>query len=125
MKQSTDETQTPVGSSDLLGTPLYQRALSETTAEHRELMRQVWTPTPWMLDVMTEGREAEMWHWCYQLLGPESSPIHGKEGNWHRANVTMRGMTWWGFKTEAMMRRFQSEFEVPNAPGELPGAEQK
>ncbi len=75
-----------------------------------ELMKEVWGPTPWMIVVVTTGREQEIQHWCYQNFGPESSPIHRREGSWHRANVTMHGRTWYGFKTEELMKRFQARF---------------
>lgn len=94
------------------GTELYQRMLGEDyrNPDIAALMLKVWTPTPFMIDVTTEGREQEMWHWCYSLFGRESSPIHGQEGGWHRANVTLRGKTWYGFRTEALMKRFQAVF---------------
>ena len=104
-------------SKDLLGegTALYQRAQNECLPEHRELMVKVWSPTPWMLDVVTEGREDEIWQWCYRHFGNESSPIHGKDGTWHRANVTMDGRTWFGFKSKMMLELFEAHFPSPNA----------
>jgi hypothetical protein len=92
------------------GTELYRRSMAQYTPELSDLMLKVWSPTPWMVDVITDGREQEIWQWCYRAFGPESSPIHGKVGNWHRANVTIHGKTWFGFKTEAMMQRFQEQF---------------
>jgi hypothetical protein len=110
-------------SKDLLGdgNALYQRACNECLPEHRELMVEVWSPTPWMLDVNVgsgEDRRREIRHWCNRNLGHESSPIHGHEGDWHEGNVTMHGRTWYGFKTEAMMKRFEAQFPSPNDQGQ-------
>ena len=114
-----------VHSKDLLGdcTELYQRALRECAPEHRDLMEEVWSPTPWMMDVNVgsgEDRRREIRHWCNRNLGPESSPIHGKEGDWHEGNVTMHGRTWYGFKSAAMMKRFDAQFHSPNEKAEPP-----
>lgn len=114
------ETVTPrlIGSSAWLGvgSELYRRALTECLPEHQELMAEVWSPTPWMLDVNVGGEERrrEIRNWCNRNLGPESSPIHGNEGDWHEGNVTMHGRTWYGFKTEAMAKRFEAQFNSPN-----------
>lgn len=86
-------------SKDLLGdcTELYQRAINECLPEHKELMVQVWSPTPWMLDVSVgsaEERRREIRNWCNRNLGTESSPIHGNDGNWHEGGVTNQGKTW-------------------------------
>ena len=103
------------------GTELYRRTMTQDygDSERAALMEKVWTPTPWMIDVVTEGREQEIWHWCYHTFGPESSPIHKKVGNWRRSCVTMRGRTWFGFKTKALMERFEAEFPSPNVGSRL------
>jgi len=99
-------TETPIG------TELYERAITDCRPEHRELMVEVWSPTPWMIDVVTKDREQALWHWCYRNFGPESSPIHHNQGNWMRGNVTISGKTWFGFSTEKLMRRFEAHLET-------------
>ena len=110
------DAQSGLSASPLLGcgNRLYHRSLIECKPEHRELMAEVWSPTPWMLDVVTEGREDEIWQWCYRHFGSESSPIHKKEGTWHRGSVTMRGRTWFGFKSKMMLELFEAHFPQPN-----------
>lgn len=107
------------------GTELYRRMLGEDYRDPKisALMLEVWSPTPWMLDVMTAGREQEMWLWCYHNFGGESSPIHGHEGGWHLANVTLHGKTWFGFRTEAMMKRFQEKFPTTEMAAPLANTE--
>lgn len=98
------------------GTELFRRTMVADYGceEMSSLMARVWTPTPWMIDVLTDGREQEIWNFCYRNFGPECSPIHKKEGDWHRASVTMHGRTWIGFKTEAMMKQFEKQFPSPS-----------
>jgi hypothetical protein len=118
-----------IRSTDLLGdgTDLYRKTMSEDYGDPKllELQRKVWSPTPWMIDVYEgDGRdkEREIRNWCLRNLGTESSPIHDRdigevyahERVWHRGNVTMHGWTWYGFKTEAMMKRFQEAWPSPN-----------
>lgn len=75
-----------------------------------EILEKVWTPTPWMVNVEDKDREIEINNWCNRNLGRESSPIHNKNGLWHKGNVTMYGKTWYGFATEEIMGRFVEEF---------------
>ena len=118
-----NSTETPdradIGSSDLLGSALFARAMKhadeDEDRERGELMRKVWEPTPWMLDVFdggpgVDGRELEIRNWCNRHFGRESSPIHGHAGLWHRGNVTIHGRTWYGFATKEMMERFADAF---------------
>ena len=90
------------------GTDLYHRTMAADYGdpERNELMKSEWTPTPWMIDVQVDDNRDEIRHWCYQNLGRESSPMHGHEGAWKQASVTLLGSSWFGFKTEAMMERF-------------------
>lgn len=102
----------------MIGTALFQRtiAFNYGDAERGQIMREVWTPTPWMLDVYVGdlyGREDEILRWCRHALGPESSPIHGRAGSWHRGSATIFGWTWFGFADETTMRRFQERWPTP------------
>ena len=96
------------------GNDLYRRAIKECRVEHQELMTEIWSPTPWMLDVLTTDREQEIIRWCNQHFGNESSPINEKEGTWHRGSVTMDGWTWFGFKSKMMLELFEAHFHSPN-----------
>ena len=78
--------------------------------ERNELMKSEWAPTPWMIDVQVGGMREAMRSWCYHNLGHESSPMHEHEGNWKQASVTMHEKSWFGFKTQTMMRRFENRF---------------
>lgn len=96
------------------GSALYQRAMAFYDANDRDpaLQHKVWDPTPWMLDVYTGAyvNEREIWLWCAEHLGEESSPIHGKAGTWHRGGATVYGWSWFGFDTEERMRKFQAKW---------------
>lgn len=96
------------------GTPLFRKTMAEADADsdrnRGELMRMVWEPTPWMVDVFDDGREREIRIWCNHHIGPESSPIHRQTGLWHRGNVTMFGFTWYGFATANLMTKFLATF---------------
>jgi hypothetical protein len=87
-------------------------------------MRKVWTPTPWMVEAYTgrcdDVREHNMIHWCHDTFGPESSPIHGRSGDWMRGSVTINGWTWFGFATEALMRQFVGAWPQPDSIGAAP-----
>ncbi|WP_338826752.1 hypothetical protein [Bradyrhizobium sp. 27S5] len=103
----------------MIGTALYQRtmAFDYGTVDRGEIMREVWTPTPWMLEAYTgnyrDGREDEIMRWCYDELGDMSSPIHGRAGTWHRGSATIHGWTWFGFADEATMQRFAARWPAP------------
>jgi hypothetical protein len=76
-----------------------------------------------MIDVFTSNREDEIKHWCQRMFGDESSPMHGWAGAWRRANVTMHGWTWYGFKSKELMERFQAKFPSPDKGCPETGAE--
>jgi len=102
-----------------MATDLFDRTLARTTgdAETDALMRKVWTPTPWMIDVYTgscdEPRQRAILHWCYATLGEQASPIHRRTGNWQRGCATVFGWTWFGFASEALMRQFVETWPTP------------
>lgn len=103
-----------------MATPLFDRvmAFDHGDVELNDLVRKVWEPTPWMINVFTgrdadEPREREMLIWCFRELGEESSPIHSRHGTWHRGNATVLGWTWYGFATEAAMQRFLARWPTP------------
>lgn len=106
-------------STDHVGTDLYRRIISYEyrTDEQSDLQRTVWSPTPWVVNVF-EGRHDDMMYfeigeWCRKNIGPESSPIHEMQGEWHRGGATVDGWTWYGFATEYIMNRFLSAWPQP------------
>jgi hypothetical protein len=132
MPQPPDEPkeQGELCSKELLGdgTKLYHRTMAECASmdDGGELMRQVWSPTPWMIDVdvgiENDERRREIRNWCNRNLGDETTPYgeHRRGGAWNEGHVTIMGKTWYGFKTREMMERFQQRFQSPNAPDQRP-----
>jgi hypothetical protein len=92
-----------------MSTPLHKRMLSfEHEDERGDLMREVWAPTPWMINLNTRS-DADyglIRRWCFARFGDESSTIHGRPGTWRFGNATVMGWTWIGFSTEEQMREF-------------------
>lgn len=92
------------------GTELYQQVINWKGYTNPELMRQVWEPTPYIIDVYTGGRHDdrgyEIREWLTERWGRACSPIHGHEGLWQFGNATINGYTWLGFATEEMMQEF-------------------
>ena len=78
--------------------------------ERNELMRSIWSVTPWMVEFFTDGVQSDRWReirdWCFENFGPEASPIHGRPGNWQTGNATIHGWTWMGFSSKEMLDRF-------------------
>ena len=111
--------QTPTGS-DLFH---HMLAFNYGDRERAELMRKVWSYTPWMADIYTGGysndqdRELEIREWCREKFGPEAWPIHEKPGTWQRGSATIDGWTWMGFATEDQMRQFMDRWPAPK-PGD-------
>jgi hypothetical protein len=74
-----------------MATDLYRRAMAYDygDAERAALMREVWDPTPWIIDAYTgcdDGlRELQILRWCRNEFGDESSPIHGRTAAGTRA----------------------------------------
>lgn len=104
----------------MTGTDLYHRllAFNHGDKERDALAREVWSPTPWMIDVYTgrciEDRDREILQWCHSEFGQESSPIHGREGRWHRGGAIINGWTWYGFADEEAMKRFVARWPAPD-----------
>lgn len=102
-----------------MSTALHQRMLAfdQGDAERSELMRKVWSPTPWMADVYTgsydDDRMNDMLRWCYDELGHQCSPIHMKPGRWQRGSATVFGWTWFGFAEEADLQWFLARWPTP------------
>lgn len=96
-----------------VGNELYRRVIQKSLPAHRESMVTEWSPTPWMLDVVTEGREHEIRDWCYTRFGPSSSPMHGRSGAWRRSWVTLHGRSWFGFQNREMLEQFAVQFPAP------------
>ena len=114
------------------GTDLYRRTLAYDYGddERNELMREVWSPTPWMIDVNTgrcgEDLDREIRFWCHDTFGEECWPIHGRPGVWQRGSATVFGSTWYGFATEEMMHQFLARWpqetadDCPHQPPQRP-----
>jgi hypothetical protein len=106
-----------------MSTDLHKRMLAfndrQDDPERAELMRKVWEPTPWMVDVYTGnydgGREREMLHWCFKTLGQQASPIHERIGLWQRGHATINGWSWFGFSLERDMKEFVERWPSPTA----------
>jgi len=92
------------------GTELYRDVIKWKGYTNPELIRKVWEPTPYMIDVYTGGhtstRRYEMREWLTERWGQACSPIHGREGLWQFGNATINGYTWLGFATKEMMQEF-------------------
>jgi hypothetical protein len=99
-----------------IGTAIFRRLPELVMPEHREVTIREWSPTPFMEDVMSTDREDEMIRWCQQQFGPESSPMHKRNGRWRRSLVTIHGWCWFGFETEELMNRFVERFPSPPYP---------
>lgn len=103
-----------------VGTDLFRRTLAFDygDAERAELMRKVWSPTPWMVDAFTgscgDRRDREMIDWCIVRCGTSASPIHGRPGQWQRGSATVYGWAWFGFAEEADLTAFVDAWPVPS-----------
>jgi hypothetical protein len=105
-----------------VGTDIFRRAIDaamhDGDEERAELMRKVWEPTPWIVDVWTGGfaqefgREMYIREWCAERFGAECFTIGGREGKWQRGSATIHGMTWMGFATKEMMNEFIAKWGV-------------
>lgn len=101
---------------NVIGTDLYKRTMqwAEHDGRYRygDLMREVWSVTPWMVDAYTGGysnnleREENIREWCREHFGQEASPLHGIKGAWQRGSATINGYTWMGFATQEMLEKF-------------------
>ena len=62
----------------MTGTDLYRRmcAFNYGDAERAAVMREVWDPTPWMVEIYTgqcgDERDREMQRWCHDELDRKS-----------------------------------------------------
>lgn len=106
-----------------MATDLYKRTMarSEGDPDQGALMREVWAPTPWMVDVFIGSggdyrREREMVEWCSERFGREGSPLHKIAGDWRRGNAIIHGWTWFGFATEQQMQQFLEAWPSPAPP---------
>lgn len=101
------------------GSDLYRRVLAFDYGddERADLMREVWSQTPWMVDAYSgptaDGRDFDMRAWCRARFGAEALPLHGRPGQWQRGGATIHGWTWFGFATEAQMREFVEAWPDP------------
>lgn len=98
-----------------MATELYERNIVNNQGPHKELLLEVWSKTPWMIDVFTDHVDSDQYRdmkeWCQKHFGNEARPLHGKSGRWLRGLATVHGFTWFGFSTEAEMTQFQAAWE--------------
>ena len=100
------------------GSDLYRQVIAYDYGDdkRRDLMREVWSATPWMVNAHTGGslddpiREAEIHSWCTERFGPQHNPWSGPPGKWRRGSATICGWTWMGFATEEMMQQFMERW---------------
>jgi hypothetical protein len=102
-----------------MATSLYDSmiAFNYGDAERAAIMREVWDPTPWMVDAFTGGcggaRERDMMDWCFEQFGQQSFPLHGRPGRWMQGCATVHGWTWFGFAEKTDMDRFIARWPAP------------
>ena len=95
-----------------MATKLYEQmlAFNYEDPKRRDLMHQVWAPTPWMADVFTDGTQSGRYHnirqWLRDRYGRPASSIHGIKGTWQHGSATIFGWTWFGFATKEQMNEF-------------------
>lgn len=103
----------------MVGTELYHRTITFDYGDQKraDLMRKVWSVTPWMIDCFTDSinsdREGSIRHWCSEHIGPQAHPIHGREGDWQLGGATIHGWTWIGFASEQLLEQFLAAFPQP------------
>ena len=98
-----------------MSTPLYERVCARAADDDNELMREVWDPTPWMIEVFLGKWEKPVYvdeqairEWCCEHFGEEGSPIHERDGSWYTGGVIINGWCRFGFDTEEHMRQFMA-----------------
>ena len=97
------------------GTDLYHRIVDFAYGdqERNDLMREVWSVTPWAVNVRPGNINGDEYRdireWLYKNLGDQAWPIHGRDGDWQFGGATVFGETV-GFKTKDQLDRFESEF---------------
>jgi hypothetical protein len=101
-----------MNSNEQIGNDVFQRMI-ENSGEHAEINREVWTPTPYMVDVLITEREHEIRNWLNLNFGFERNPWRESKGLWHQSRVIMHGYCWYGFETEELMNRFVKQFPSP------------
>lgn len=100
----------------VMGTDLYERTLAfdYEDDERADLMKMVWSVTPWMIDCFTGNinseRELTMREWLYSHIGEQAHPIHGRDGEWQLGSAVIHGWTWLGFRTEDQLPTFKAAF---------------
>lgn len=105
---------------DMSGTELFEQTLAfdYEDAERSDLMRKVWSVTPYMIDYQTGSPGADTYRnivtWCRDNFGPQAHPIHEFEGDWQLGSATIFGWTWIGFKTQEQLDTFISGFSAPS-----------
>jgi hypothetical protein len=101
-----------------MSTRLFEQmlAFNYEDAGRSELMRLVWSVTPFMIDVQTGPIMGDAYMamkiWCRHNLGPQAFMLGdpATDGNWQFGGATICGSTWLGFKTNAQMESFIAAF---------------
>jgi hypothetical protein len=103
-------------------TPLYQRIVEfdQGDAERNELVRRVWSVTPFVVNVRTgsicqsraDSRYRDMMLWCHDAFGKQAFPFGDDplHGDWQFGGATVDGWTYVGFKTREQMEWFKAAF---------------
>lgn len=98
------------------GTALYNDIVRHDygDADTQALMRKVWSPTPWAINVIDFEPNSKEWFafvkWAEENIGPASWPIHDRPGDWYRAGATINGRTNYGFSSEEAMEKFIARY---------------
>lgn len=100
----------------MIGTDLFERtiAFDYGDTERSDLMKKVWSVTPWMVDCYTGNigstTERDIREWLYNNVGDQAFPIHGRGGDWQFGSATIHGWTWVGFSSKELLDEFLKAF---------------
>lgn len=95
---------------NMKGSKLFKQMIAVISDSEKtsELMKELWSPTPWMIDAFTDSNDSERYReildWCHNKWGRESNNVEDR--NWRVGGATVYGYTWYGFKTKQMMNEF-------------------
>lgn len=96
------------GAAEETGTDTYRRLITIPSA--KDLMREAWSPTPWIINVYTDRVMSDdycrMRQWCIDHFGQEADPLQGIDGTWQMGTATVHGWTLYGFADRGLMERF-------------------
>lgn len=93
------------------GNDFFHEKIRMARHEFKEINYEVWQHTPFMLDVMDDNLRHEIRNWCNHEIGSEAFH-HSDKGAWRTGNVTMKGRTWYGFKTAELLNKFVEKYPM-------------